>query len=301
MNYNVAVSTARIVCCFALLLLGCEKKSNVTNNGTAPSGSGTGSVGPVDTTPLQGVDLGKLDADKQQVFYRLVGSLTSPCGKSHDLRMSYATDTACKRAPFAVKFVVEMLGDEASEAIIREVYGKLYATAPAVKIDYSKAPRFGPNDAPVRLAEFFDYACSHCIDFKPVLDEVLAKFEGQVVMYYFMFPMPVSPYSASAAQAALAAHAQGKFKEMHAILFSKSPEHQKEAVKGYAASLGLDAAKFEADYEAAGAQVQADHAIGKAAGVTGTPGFFVNENLYEGPQVPKYINLWIEQEMAVNR
>jgi protein-disulfide isomerase len=289
------------VCCFIVLLAACEKKAT-SGNGTVPPGSnGSASVGPVDTTPLTGIDLAKLDDDKQQVFYRLMGSLNSPCGKSENLRKSFTSDVACKRAPFAVRFVVEMLADEANEDAIRKIYGEMYAKrAPAV-LDYAKAPRFGPNDAGVRLAEFFDYACSHCVEFKPVLDEVLQQYEGKVVMYYFMYPVPVSPHSRGAAQAALAAHAQDKFKEMHAMLFAKSPEHTKDAVKLYAAGIGLDLAKFETDYEAAGARVDADHEMGKKAGVKGTPGLFINEQLYEGPQIPKYINMWIDQEMAVNR
>ncbi len=59
--------------------------------------------GPVDTTPLPGVDITKLDADQQKSFYTLVGSLSSPCGKAHSLRTSFTTDSSCKRAPFAVR------------------------------------------------------------------------------------------------------------------------------------------------------------------------------------------------------
>jgi protein-disulfide isomerase len=101
--------------------------------------------------------------------------------------------------------------------------------------------------------------------------------------------------------AAVAANQLGKFKEMHRLLFARSPAHSREAVMGYAKELGLDPAKFEAAYNAAGAQVATDLAQGDAAGVEATPTLYFNERKYEGPLHPKYIAMWIDEEMAVNR
>jgi hypothetical protein len=110
-NYNLAVSTARISGHFLLaivtapLLMGgaCEKKTTKpadTGAITALDRTGSnakpeeGSATAVDSTPLAGIDLGKLGADKQQLFYKLVGSLKSPCGKPESLRKSYVSDTS---------------------------------------------------------------------------------------------------------------------------------------------------------------------------------------------------------------
>jgi protein-disulfide isomerase len=294
------------VCCFIALLAAaaCEKKSTTgSGTGTVPPGSnGSANAGPVDTTPLNGIDLAKLDDDKKQMFYRLVSRLNSPCGKSENLRTSFAKDVSCKRAPYAVRYVLALIEDEASEDQAREAYVKKYESKePVVKLDVSKAPRVGATDAPVRLVEFFDYACPHCADFKTVLDEVVAANEGKVIEYFMMYPLGKWPHSKSAGQAAIAAYAQGKFKEMHAILFSKSPDHSEENVKIYAASLNLDMAKFEADYKAAAGQVDGDRSQGEAAKVESTPTLFFNDRKYDGPMVPKYISMWIEEELAVNR
>jgi protein-disulfide isomerase len=292
------------VCCFVVLLAACEKKAT-SGNGTVPPGSnGSANVGPVDTTPMTGIDLTKLDDEKKQVFYRLTSSLNSPCGKPESLRKSFANDVSCKRAPFAVRYVLALLEDEASEGKAREAYNaKYFSKDPVVKLDYSKAPRVGPTDAPVRLAEFFDYSCPHCADFRPILEEVAAANEGKVAEYFMMYPLgnPKWPHSKSAGQAAIAAYQQGKFKEMHAILFSKAPLHSPEDVKVYAASLNLDMAKFEADFKAASAIVDGDRAQGEAAKVESTPTLFFNERKYAGPMVPRYINMWVEEELAVNR
>lgn len=309
-NYNLAVSTARISRHFLLplllpLLMGgaCEKKSTKPND--------TGAIGAADrvdpatvndTTPLQGVDVSKLSEEKQKLFYKLVSSMKSPCGKTHSLRTSYAQDTGCKRAPFAVRYILALLEDEATEDQIREEYTHKYETpAKIVKLDLTKAPRVGAEDAPVRLIEFFDYACPHCAQFKPMLDKVSEEKSGKVAEYFMMFPLGKWPDSKSAAQASLAAQKQGKFKEMHALLFQKSPRHDKESVTGYAKELGLDMTQFEADYNAAAPQVENDRAQGEAAGVESTPTVFFNDRKYEGPLNPKYIGMWIEEEVAVNR
>jgi len=329
-NYNVPVSTARILGHFTIfamcapLLMGgaCEKKTNQNDTGAINALDRTGSgseTGPLDSTPLQGIDISKLAGDatcsgktaidgpsctKTKLFYRLLASLKSPCGKSHSLRTSYTTDTACKRAPFAVRYITALIEDEATEDMVREEFTKKYeSVAKAVKLDVGKAPRIGNDDAPVRIVEFFDYACPHCAEFKGQLDEVAAKHQGQLVEYFMMFPLGKKewPHSKSAAQASIAANAQGKFKEMHALLFASAPAHSQADVMGYAKQLGLDVAKFEQAYTAAAAQVEMDKAQGDGAGVQSTPGVFFNDRKYEGPLNPRYLSMWIEEEIAVNR
>jgi protein-disulfide isomerase len=286
-----------------LALGACEKKPAKGDTGAVNALDRAGSAtGPVDETPLQGIDVSKLETDKQKLFYKLVGSLSSPCGKAHSLRTSYTSDTECKRAPFAVRYVAALVSDELKESEIREEFEKKYnSQQKPQKFDTSKAPKHGNDDAAVRLVEFFDYECPHCQAFKPMMDVVLKAYEGKVVCYYMMFPLEKHTNSKSAAQAALAAAQLGKFDDMHAMLFDKSPEHTRENVMGYAKQLGLDEGKFTAAYDAAAAQVNADLAQGDAAGVDATPTLFFNDKKYEGPMHPKYIAMWIDEELAVNR
>jgi protein-disulfide isomerase len=309
-HYNLAVSKPflALICLPLVMGAACEKKPK--NNGdtgaiNAIDRAGSGSAGmatePVDETPLQGIDVSKMSTDKQKLFYKLVGSLSSPCGKAHSLRTSYTQDTDCKRAPFAVRYVGALIDDEGSEAMVREEYEKKYKPAQTVKLDVSKAPRVGNDDAPIRLVEFFDYQCPHCQAFKPMLDAVSHAAEGKVVEYFMMFPLEKHQDAKSAAMAAVAANQLGKFKEMHDILFARSPQHSKEAVMGYAKEIGLDPAKFEAAYNAAATQVAADQGQGDAVGVEATPTLFFNDRKYEGPLHPKYILMWIDEELAVNR
>jgi len=290
----------------------CEKKSTekppgdngaITALDRAGSDSSDKAVDPskVDTTPLPGISIAQLDTDKQKLFYTLIASFNSPCGKAHSLRTSFTTDTSCKRAPFAVRYVLSLIDDDASEATVREFYASKYFPKPskAVQFDVAKAPHVGNQDAPIKLYEFYDYACPHCEKFKPVMEQVLHEREGKVVTYFMQFPLVGRhPDSKSASQAALAALAQGKFPAMHDLLFAKTPTHNHDAVTGYAKELGLDMTKFEADYAALGPQVEGDLKQGEDAGVDSTPTVFFNTRKYEGPMVAKYLEMWIDEELA---
>lgn len=313
-HYNLPVSNARIsghfvlaILCAPLLMGGaCEKSATKPSDTGAiaaldKAGSGSAAEGPVDTTPLAGIDL-KLTGDKANLFYKLVGSLKSPCGKAQSLRASFASDASCKRAPFAVRYVISLLEDEANETDARNEYAKKYEKAPQkVTIDSSKAPREGADTGAVRLVEFFDYECPHCKAFKPALEQLVADKAGQVSLALMMFPIESRhPGSRPAAQAAIAANALGKFKEMHDKLF-EAASHTRDSVFGMAKDIGLDMAKFEKAYDEASAHVTSDAKQGETAGVDSTPTLFFNDRKYDGPMHPKYIGMWIDEEIAVNR
>ncbi|MEM9490126.1 MAG: thioredoxin domain-containing protein, partial [Myxococcota bacterium] len=253
--------------------------------------------------PISGVDLGTLDKGKQDRFYRLVDqTLQSPCGKAHSLRTSLTSDDSCKRAPFAAKYVVAMLEDEASDSDLIKAYEARYKqVAPKTFQLSDEVPHLGPSDAPVKLVEFFDYGCPACREFAPIVKEAVSDFPNDAVVFFKQYPLPSHPDSKPAAQAALAAAKQGKFMEMHEMLFLKSRQHKKSDLLEHAKSLGLDMTKFESDFAAAKALVEADVAEGDRVGVSATPTTFINGRPYEGPWHPRYLKMWIEEELAVNR
>ena len=283
----------------------CEKKKPADNGAvTALDNANAAAVqGPLDTTPLAGIDVSKLDADKSQLFYKLIGSLKSPCGKAHSLRTSFTSDTSCKRAPFAARYVLSMIEDDAKEQLVRDKYANKYEkTAQPMKFDVSKAPHVGTDDAPIRLVEFYDYECPHCQAFKSEMEQLITERGSQFTVYYMMFPLEsVHPQSRNAAQAALAAAQQGKFKEMHDKLFEPKAPHGRDDVMGYAKEIGLDMGKFEKAYDDAATHVTSDLQQGENAGVDSTPTIFFNDRKYEGPPFAKYLAMWIDEELAVNR
>ena len=255
-----------------------------------------------DRKPVEGVDLGQLNDGQKKRFENLIDKLASPCGKAHSLRTSKNTDSSCIRAPFALRYVAQMLRDGLTDKEVGKWYGNVYGEQKnqrAFKLD--GAPSMGPDDAPVVMVEFFDYGCPACKAFAPELEQAIAAYPNDVVVYYKQFPLSAHPDSGPAAQAALAAHAQGKFKEMHALLFRNSPRHKLPALKAYAQQIGLDMDKFDADYAAAAARVTADKNEGISAEVASTPTTFINGIPYEAPHVADYIKIFIDEAAALRR
>ncbi|MCP4449231.1 MAG: thioredoxin domain-containing protein [Myxococcales bacterium] len=252
-----------------------------------------------DRKPIEGVDVSKLEKHMQPVFEALVDKLPSPCGKAHSLRTSRNTDADCNRAPFATEYVFELTLDGASESEIKELYKLRFDKTKVVDLKVSaQTPHHGPSDAPVKVIEFFDYGCPACKMMEPMFEESLKGYETEVAVYYKQFPLSAHPDSQGAAQAALAAHKQGKFDEMHNMLFADQHAHELDSLNSYAGKLGVDMAQFKSDYAAMKAVVDADKAEGEAVGISGTPAVYINGRSYDGPNHPKYFKMWIAEALA---
>jgi len=307
LKFNALRASLAVAALAFLAGASCKKESKAGDTGAVEAADRAGVVNipesEIDKTPLPGIDVSKLDGKQQTLFYKLVQAYPSPCGKAHSLRTSVTEDKTCKRAPFAARYIISLISDEAPESELRKVWDAKYKDVPAETKTFALdgVPHSGPIDAPIQIVEFFDYGCPACKDAKPILDEVVARNPSTVVVFYKQFPLTDKhPNAMSAAKAALAAHAQGKFKQMHDKLFETQPEHDRAAVMAIAESLGLDMAKFQADYDAAEAKVRADMKEGDAAGVDGTPTLFFEGREYAGPWHPDYFGYWIAEELAVN-
>jgi predicted DsbA family dithiol-disulfide isomerase len=170
---------------------------------------------------------------------------------------------------------------------------------PRVEVD-SSGPSLGAADAPVTIVAFSDYECPYCQKADPAVKEVLQAYKGKVRLVYKEFPLPNHPNAQKASEAALCAHEQGKYWEMHDKLFANQTALEVEALKGYARDLALDTARFDLclDSDAKRADVRAGLKAGEAAGVTGTPAFFVNGRLISGAVPFERFKELIDAELA---
>jgi diadenylate cyclase len=144
----------------------------------------------------------------------------------------------------------------------------------------------GPEDALVTLVKYGDYECPYCGQLHPVLEE-LRETAGERVRFVFRhFPLDsVHPRARRAALAAEAAASQGRFWEMHDLLYENQDELGEEDLTRYAAELGLDLRRFEEDLanDHHAWRIEEDRLGGERAGVGGTPALFVNGVRYAGP------------------
>jgi protein-disulfide isomerase len=143
----------------------------------------------------------------------------------------------------------------------------------------------GPDDAPVTLVEYGDYECPYCGMAYLIVKSAQKELGKQLRFVFRNFPLAEAhPHARLAAQAAEAAAAQGKFWEMHDLLFEHQGALEADDIIGYAKSLGLDTAQFARDLEDSkhAKRIRDDFRSGVRSGVNGTPTFFVNGGRYEG-------------------
>ncbi|WP_210648711.1 Na+/H+ antiporter NhaA [Nocardioides sp. SYSU D00065] len=152
-------------------------------------------------------------------------------------------------------------------------------------VDPERDHVLGPADAPLTLVEYLDYECPFCARVSGVGAELRAHFGDRLRYVTRHLPLPVHPHAELAAMAAEAAARQGRYWEMHAVLFAHQDQLELEDLAGYAAELGLDVEQFlrDLDDEDLARHVQHDVASAEASGVRGTPTFFIGETRHVGP------------------
>ena len=150
--------------------------------------------------------------------------------------------------------------------------------APALSLDLSRGTSRGNPNAAVTVVEYADFQCPPCSRMWATLEAALAPYGDRVRYVYVNFPLPFHEFAQKAAEASLAARAQGKFFEYSSMLFKNQKALDAASLRKYAADLGLDAARFAADLDGGGyaAEVLLDKRSGVRAGVAGTPQVFVN-------------------------
>ncbi len=167
------------------------------------------------------------------------------------------------------------------------------------EVSVDGAPARGPAEAPVTIVEFSDFQCPYCSRVGPTLAALRAQYPSQVRIVYKHLPLSFHRSALPAAKASVAAQRQGKFWEMHDLLFANQKKLDEATFKGHAEALGLDLARFEADLKSSevAALVAKDQAEARALGVTGTPGFFVNGRFLSGAKPVSSFQKLIDAEL----
>ena len=142
----------------------------------------------------------------------------------------------------------------------------------------------GPAGAPLVLVEYGDYRCPYCGAAYPIVKR-LQKTLGKKLRFVFRnFPLTQThPYALIAAEAAEAAALQGKFWQMHDLLFEQQTLLTPDIIPLWAEGIGLDLEKFGNDIkqDVVAQRLQEDRQSGIRSGVNGTPTFFINATRYD--------------------
>ena len=164
----------------------------------------------------------------------------------------------------------------------------------------AEGPARGPKEAPVTIVEFSDFECPYCGAAHDTVEQVMTTYPGKVRLVYRQFPLSFHPHAAKAAEASLCAADQGKFWEYHDVLFKNQKKLEPTELKAHASEVGLDGQKFGQCLDSGDKKkaVDADQQAGLAAGVGGTPAFFINGIFLNGAQPIDEFKKVIDGELA---
>ena len=143
----------------------------------------------------------------------------------------------------------------------------------------------GNVDAPITLLEYGDYECPDCFHAAPIVNQLREQFGNKLRFVFRHFPRTtIHPHASEAAQAAEAAGVQGKFWEMHDVLFKHQHDLIDHDITHFGLMIGVELYRFEADVSSQrfAPRVQEDYDSGVSSGVKGTPTFFINDLRYRG-------------------
>jgi len=165
---------------------------------------------------------------------------------------------------------------------------------------------YGNLQAPIELVEYGDYECPYCGAAYPIIKDIQQKLGQQLKFAFRNFPLSkIHPHAFSAAVATEAAGLQGKFWEMHDVVFENQKTLEKENIIRLAETVGLLPERFEIDLQqkALAEKVEKDFESGLRSGVNKTPSFFINGEKYEGAwgegQLLQYLETQLESILIV--
>lgn len=239
---------------------------------------------------LGNVDLSDLTPIQKRAVLKLLREQDCSCQCGMKAAECIIKDPNCTYSRALAKIAIEGVKDGKPLAEI----SKLMDASPKahrpklledpVKIDVAGAPVRGPEDARITLVEFSDFECPYCSAAMKEVEQIMAAYPKDIKLVYKQFPLDMHPHARMAAEASLAARDQGKFWEMYAILFKNFRRLSHDNILVFAKDIGLDLDKFRADLASGKYKAIIDKDIkdGDAAGVYGTPAFYINGKQYNG-------------------
>lgn len=258
-------------------------------------------------TNLNSVDFTGLSAAKKTSALHALRNFDCSCGCGMKVAECRVKDPNCSYSRGLSSMIVESMkkGKSETEAVAEAKESKLGHRPEAkllddpVPIPTLGSPTTGPANARVVLVEFSDFQCPYCVKAVEKINAVLKAYPKDVRLIFKQYPLESHPQASISAAAALAAHNQGKFWQMHDILFANRTKLSRPNILGWAAQIGLDMKRFNADLDSDAIKkaVVRDTQDGDKAGVEGTPTVFIDGQRYNGELALEAIKPVIDGEL----
>jgi protein-disulfide isomerase len=252
---------------------------------------------------LPGVDTSSLTSREKVEWSRFVSELRSPCpDQPVSVAQCVSESRACRSCVPAAKALAKQVRRGRTRPQVEAFYKARFGADQIKDIALEDSPSKGNASAPVLLVEFADFQCPACRDAKPVVEDMLKKYDGKTRLVFKHFPLSFHPQAEKAARGARAAQAQGKFWEMYGLLFENQERLSPQVVEELAKGLGLDMAKFQKDIEseAIADAVSRDRKQGERLDIQSTPTLYVNGRQFSGQSFPEELAEWIELELELS-
>lgn len=242
-----------------------------------------------ETSEVKEIDFTGLTDAQKKMALRVMNGNQCNCG----CNMAVAAcrrdmKNSCRRSLIFARTVVDAIREGKDEAAVVKTLQAKSATFVEAKlpddegmiytIDTANAPVRGLKTAPVKIVEFSDFQCPYCADLQKTIDQVLKAFPKEVQLIFKQYPLNIHAFARQAASAALVAHGQGKFWEMHDKLFQNFTSINDDNIRKWAKEIGLNMTEFDKASQSGRYEpvIQKDMADGASAKVLGTPTVFVN-------------------------
>jgi protein-disulfide isomerase len=251
-------------------------------------------------TALTNVDFTmKKLGDQKKKCEELVGKLCNDIGKETATCQMVTTQTKTF-TPDRCAMMMQHYGEVLADLKQQEERLKPLSPEKAAKIAEGQVPAFGAPTAAVTIVEFSDFQCPFCSKAAEVSHKVKEKYGDKVRFVFRQFPLSFHKDAHLAAQASLAAHAQGKFWEYHDKLFANQQKLDRASLEAFAKEVGLNVAEFKKalDSKAHAATVDAEMKLGEEAAVQGTPTMFLNGSRIADPTNFEALSTQIDQALA---
>ena len=244
--------------------------------------------------PIKGIDTKGMDEQQTTFLVQFSQEARCPCAPQKTM-LSCAQDKSCPMATKILNRGAEKIREGLSPQEVIEAMVKVYLADQTYNFDLTGTARKGAKNAPITIVEFADFECPHCAEMRTLLDGIVKAHPKKIALYFKNFPLPHHRHAHPAARAALAAGKQGRFWQMHDLLFMNQFSLSDAKIDSFAKELGLNMGRFSKDMESSAtySQIEKEKEEAKKANLDSTPTIYINGRMYVDDKSPEKIKAHI--------